>query len=134
MNKKDLVAIRKFDPETDINFIFSTWLKGLRFGNDWFLAIDSQTYFHNYQKVIEAIIAKPQTTIPIACFKEDPGVILAYAVLTGDKLHWAFTKPAWRQMGLAKSIIPKTLKTVTHLTKIGRAMLPAGVTFDPFSI
>jgi hypothetical protein len=125
--------VRAYNPNCDTSFIFSTWLKGLRFGSELYLSVDSATFFKEYQKIVERILSRPTTKITVACFKEDPEVILAYAVKEGSILHWAFTKPAWREMGLAKLLIdPKTISTVTHLTKIGKSLMPAGVSFDPF--
>lgn len=135
VNKSELVIIRDSNPN-DRNFIFSTWLKGLRYGNDFFGDIDSAPYYKHYHHFINAVLSKPDTTVKVACLKEDPEVILGYSVYRGDTVHWVQVKSAWRLIGIAKSLMPTQVTTVTHLTKTGRSILkknPA-VKFNPFSV
>lgn len=133
MNKKDLVEIRNAVP-SDVNFILATWLRGLRYGNEWFEMIDSKAFFENYNKVANAILSHPNTTVKVACLKEDHDVILGYAVLGKDCLHWAHIKSPWRKIGLATEMVPSTITKVTHLTRAGAAILKKrpGIKFDPF--
>jgi hypothetical protein len=133
MNKKDLVAIRPFE-ENDRNLIYVTWLKGLRFGNDWFESIPQDIYFENYHKVIDSILIRPKIEINIACLKDDPSVILGYVVFESDILHYLFVKPVWRNIGIARDLCPKNIKTTTHLTSLGQAIMPKHITFNPFLI
>jgi hypothetical protein len=51
-------------------------------------------------------------------------------------LHWIFVKKAWRNNGLAKSLIPNNITKVTHLTTVGKALLGKlpGAIFDPFDL
>jgi hypothetical protein len=132
---KDIVLIRTATP-SDENLIFSTWLKGLYYGNDWFREIPQDLYYENYHKVVTAIIAKPSTCVIVACMKEDADTVLGYSVWEKREekyvLHWVFTKPVWRKLGLAKSLIPKEVSLVTHLTKVGRSIKPKEWVFDPF--
>jgi hypothetical protein len=136
MQKADLITIRDFVPD-DLNFIMATWLRGLKFGNDWFELIDSDSYYSVYHSVIELILANTGTEIKVACLKEDPGVILGYSVYNGDKAHWCHVKSAWRKIGIAKSLMPKEIKTVTHLTVMGKRILDKKdktIKFNPFLI
>lgn len=132
LEKGELVAIRDA-VAGDANFIFSTWLKGLRFGNPWFGLIDSKIYYATYHKVIEALLGK--TTIKVACLKEDPGVILGYAVYSGTRADWVHVKKSWRNIGLAKDLLPKDIKTFSHVTETGRTIMKnhPGIIFDPFN-
>lgn len=118
----------------DAAFIFSTWLKGLRFGNDWFGLIDSKVYFRVYHKVIENILSNPNTKVNVACLKEDPKVLLGYSVYTGSTLSWLHVKKAWRNIGLAKDLVPNNITSVSHITSIGRSILKKHpqVIFNPF--
>lgn len=133
MDKNNLVAIRDWTPE-DKNFILSTWLKGLRFGNDWFELIDSNVYYKNYHAVIESLLNSPGIVVKVACLKDDPEVILGYGVYKGERLDWIFVKKAWRSIGIARSLIPSNITTVSHITDAGRGILRKhpGVTFNPF--
>lgn len=135
MQRSEIVQIRDYRPE-DRNFILSTWLKGLRYGNDWFEAIPSDIYFSFYHNVIETLLNRPSITIKVACLKEDNEVILAYAVYEGSRLDWVFCKKAFRSIGIAKSLVPIEVSTVSHLTALGKSILRKrpNVHFNPFSL
>ena len=132
--KSELIGIRDSNPG-DINFILATWLRGLKYGNDWFQMIDPDIYFSIYQSAIEAILAKPNITVKVACLKDDPEVVVGYAVYANQRLDWVFVKKAWRGIGIAKSLIPDDIKTVSHITAVGKKILHKhqGVKFNPFS-
>jgi hypothetical protein len=134
MLKNELIEIRGAFPE-DLPFIFSTWLKGLRFGNEWFGLIDSKIYFKVYHEVITAILSKPNVTVKIACLKEDPRVLVGYSVSSGGRLDWIHVKKAWRGIGIAKNLSPETITSVSHLTNVGRSILKKhqDVIFNPFN-
>jgi hypothetical protein len=122
--------------ELDFPFIYSTWLKGLRFGNDVYGLIEQNSYFTNFHKVIEAILARPDTFIMVACLKDDPDTILGYSVRgADDTLHYVHVKQAFRRFGIARELTPTKIKRVTHITRAGWAILkekyPKAV-FDPF--
>jgi hypothetical protein len=135
LEKDKLVAFRAGTLE-DASFIFSTWLKGLRFGNEWFGLIDSKVYFQVYHKVIESILSKTNVTVKVACLREDPGVILGYAVYSGPRLDWCHVKRAWRNIGLARDLVPSEITTVSHVTDVGRSILKkrGNITFNPFDL
>lgn len=133
LNKHDLITIRGMQPD-DWNFILSTWLKGLRYGNDWFGLIEAPVYYENYQRIIETLLRSPLTTVRVACLKDTPDVILGYSVSRGTSLDYVFCKKNWRLIGIAKSLVPDGVTTASHLTEAGKAILkkhPA-ITFNPF--
>lgn len=133
IDKKALITTRPGTLE-DINFVYATWLKGLRYGNDWFLLIDQDVYFKHYHDVIETILSRPNTAIRVACLVEDPSVIIGYSVYEGPVVHWAFVKKPWRKIGICKDLMPSRITTVTHLTRTGASLLTKspGVRFNPF--
>lgn len=134
MDRNQLVATRGFHPD-DTNFIFASWLKGLRYGNEWFNLIEADTYYANYHKIIEVILETPGVAVTVSCLKEDPSVILGYSVHSTTCLHWVFVKKAWRGIGIAKSLVPPTVTTVSHITDAGRGILKKHpeVSFNPFT-
>jgi GNAT superfamily N-acetyltransferase len=89
----------------------------------------------NYHRIVEGLIT--QGIIKVACLKEDPDVILGYAIFskTYPALHFVFVKSAWRGIGIARSLVPKETKVVTHLTKVGLSILKKNPTlvFNPFN-
>ena len=135
IDRKDLVTVRNVKME-DKNFIMATWLRGMFYGDTWFGQIPKDIFMTNYHKILEALVTAPTTTITVSCLLEDPDVILGYSVYTGKKLHWVFVKSAWRSIGIAKSLIPQGVDTVTHLTKVGSGILRKHpeVVFNPFAI
>lgn len=135
VNRSELVAVREAVPE-DKNFILATWLRGLKYGNDWFDAIDSEVYFKVYHQVIESLLVDPRVKIYVACLKEDPSVILGYSVSSGERLDWVFVKKVWRGIGIARALTPPSIKVASHLTVIGRSILHKhqDIKFNPFSL
>lgn len=131
LDKKDLVSIRGPRPE-DVNFIYASWLRGLYYGDTWYGEMPKDIFMHNYHKVLENILTRAD--VKVACLKEDPDVILGYAVSSGTTLHWVFVKSAWRLIGIAKSIVPTNIETTTHLTKVGRSLKPRSCIYNPFAI
>lgn len=113
-----LIAIR-LGVETDHNFIFATWLRGLYYGNTFFRFTEKDEFMERYTYAIQNALYKPSVEIRIACLKEDPDVILGYSVLElldgKYVLHWVFVKPEWRKSGIAEAMIPDDLDTITHV-------------------
>ena len=124
--------------EQDKNFILATFLRGLYYGDSWFSFIPKQIFMTNYKKMAEALVKGDKTTIKVACLKEDSDVILGYSILSYDyqTIHWVFVKVAWRNRGIARSLLPKYPSVVTHLTKLGKDLLTKfeNIIFNPFQI
>lgn len=89
-----------------------------------------------YHKVLERFLDNPKVKITVACLKDDPQVILGYSVTREVKgqvvLDWVFTKKAWRNIGIGKSLVPSNLQVVTHMTKTGKGIKPSNVIYNPF--
>lgn len=133
MTDKPLTAVRDVTA-SDLPFIYPTWLKGLRYGNSWFEAIDQGVYFAAYKLVIQRLL--DTSTTKVVCMADDPEIILAYAVYSQDQktLHWAFTKDAWRNFGFQRQIVPATVTSVSHLTEAGNSIRKKHRwTFNPFT-
>jgi hypothetical protein len=135
--QKDLITTRNYMPE-DRSFILACWLRGLYYGNTFFGEIPKSIFMEHYHKVLERFIDNPKVTITVSCLKDDPQVILGYSVTRvsakGEKvLDWVFVKTAWRQIGIAKSLVPSDLQVVSHVTKLGRILKPSHVTYNPFT-
>lgn len=135
MNRKDLITIRDAK-SSDKNFILATWLRGLYYGDSWFKDIPKNIFMEYYHRHLEDLILLPGVVIKVACLKEDEDVILGYAVTRFEQnqniLDWIFVKAAWRRIGIGKSLVPKDLTVVTHLTAVGKSLKPSAVVFNPF--
>lgn len=137
MERSALVTIRDYSPN-DWSFILATWLRGLYYGDSWFKEIPKDIFMSNYHSVLEKLLKSGAAKVKVACLKDDPEVILAYAVMNHSEttLHWVFSKSAWRSIGIAKSLIPENIDTVTHLTKVGLNILRKHprAHFNPFAL
>lgn len=132
-----MFKIRK-SVKSDESFIYSTWLKGLYYGNAWFKEIDQDIYFKNYHQVIERIINKPSSSILCACLEDDQDTLLSFCVYETIEdyqvLHWVFTKFSFRRSGIAKALLPNNIKFVSSLTNIGKSIKHKDWKFNPFLI
>jgi hypothetical protein len=134
IKKSDIIMSRNFI-DSDFNFIIATWIQGLYHGNDFFQMIDKDIYFVEYHKVLEKLI--PSCLFKIACLKDEPTAILSYAAFSKKKntLHWVYTKESWRQIGVAKAIIPETIHQFSHFTNVGlSAFSKKKWSFNPFNL
>lgn len=136
INKSELIAIRDYLPG-DMNLILATWLRGLYYSDSWYSEIPKNIFMDQYHKIIKTILASPHTSVRVACLKEDPEVILGYAVLSNvhTAVHWVFCKKNWRGIGIAKDLVPNTVNSATHATKVGLGIMKKkGYIFNPFLI
>lgn len=131
MDKKDLIYTRDYIEE-DYNFIMSTWLKGLRYGNDFFKSVASKPYFESYHGAIDKLLGSSDVRIQVSCLKEDPSVILGYSIARGEVLDWVYVKQDWRQIGIARSLVPEGVTTVSHWTTLGKKCMPKTWKINPF--
>jgi GNAT superfamily N-acetyltransferase len=128
-----VITLRPAAPE-DLPFIYSTWLKGLYGGNSLFGLIPYPTYMAAYSNVLAGLIERNRAIV--ACLSEDPSVVVGYSVISPDEatVHWVYVRKAWRKLGVARSLVPRDARYITHLTKTGQSLmkkLPRAV-FNPF--
>lgn len=122
---------------TDHDFILSTWLKRLYHDNDdksYIGEMESDDFYKNYERVIKYILTKPAVWVRVVCLKDDPDVIIGYAIIEKNILHWVYTKKGWRELGMAKKLIPPYITHCTHLTDTARLIRPKEWIFNPFLI
>lgn len=133
----DLVTIRPMTQE-DESLIYSTWIRGLYYGNSWFRQIPKHIFTKNYHPVITRLLKRPGVSVKVMCLQEDSDVILAYIVLEtatdGEIIHWIYTRSVWRNLGIANALIPSNVIAVTHLTKIAMDLKPEKWVFNPFLV
>lgn len=127
---QELYCLRDYI-ESDKAFIKATFLRGLYYSDSWFSVIPKDIFMENYSKVVEALLERYANLTRIACLKEDPDVILGYAMLGADNTaHWVFVKKAWRRQGIGRSLLPENLITITHLNGFGRTLCYGGFNKD----
>lgn len=123
MEEPAIIVGRSFDPEKDAAFIYSTWRKGLYYGNADKEKLPPAFNFMRYQtEKIKQML--PHAEVRVACLSDAPDVILGYAVFTGDcHLEWVFVKSEFRNKKIA-SFLTVNMKTVSpDVTKIGLELI-----------
>lgn len=128
---KDQILIRDAKI-SDQAFIFSSFLKGNYYGNDFYRSIDKNTFMVKYKEVLTHLLIK--STTKIACMKNDEDQVVGYSLYQPGILHYVFIKPTFRRFGISKMLIPVDVIYCTHLTKIGKTLKPPSWKFDPFRI
>lgn len=120
---------------TDMNFIYSTWLRGLYYGNEHFKQVDKPTFMLFQEQEIDKVLSNSETSIVVSCMDEDADVLLGFAVYSPTTLHWVFVKESLRKNGVAKSLVPSTIRNVSAITKVGNAIRKAkGWAFVPWNL
>lgn len=119
----------------DANFIYSTFLRGVKYGSDFYKATEESIFFAEYQKVLEGILNRPVNVV-IASLSDEPDVILGWAIYDTKTLYYVYTKEAWRRQGIAtKLLVGSNISEVAHMTKLGEKIrTKKGWKFDPFNL
>lgn len=115
---KNLISVRP-GQDTDHNFIYATWLRGLYYGNSFFKLSDKNEFMERYELVIQNLLFRASVETRVACLNEDPDAIIGYSLVENfpefSALHWVFVKPEWRKAGVASDLIPDSVSAVTHI-------------------
>jgi hypothetical protein len=122
-------------PEIYRNMILAKWLRTLRFGNDFFRLIESDSYFSSYEPYIKQILNRPQCIVRLAVLTDDPDVCLGFSVSEPDILHYVWTHKDNRKIGVARALVGFTFTVITHLTATGMSIWNNKLThvhFNPF--
>lgn len=118
---------------SDLNFVYSSWKRGLRFGNDFFRKIDADSFYEAYTLIINALITRADCKVTVACLKDDDDVVLGYSVVRGDILDFVFVKQSWRGFGIAKALCAGDIKVCSHITNVGDSIRKKkGLIFNPY--
>lgn len=131
-----LIVTRPWNLDTDKAFVLSTWLRGAYYGDSWFSLIPKDRFMQAYEPFLQKLLDTPGVDVTVACLAEDPDVLIGYVVHTNTVVHWMFVKKSWRKIGVAKSLLPPRVSCVSHLTSLGKKLLPKlpGAVFDPFIV
>lgn len=129
------VIVRTFEPN-DANFITSTFLRGVYYGNSFYKKIDQDTFFVRYKAVLATLLSKSTLSLRVACLADDTDIILGWAMWDGPVLHYIYVKDAFRRQGIAKLLTAGAkLDTVTHITTVGDELRQRyGWKFNPFLV
>lgn len=120
MSQYAIVAHRGYQlPESYQPIVFSQWLRSLRFGNDFFKLIDSDDYFEAYHRYIEQVLDHPDAMVRFATLADNLDVVLGFSVCRDNILDYVYVGKDYRLIGIARSLVPAGVDTITHLTRTG---------------
>jgi hypothetical protein len=122
-----IVIVRDFNPETDYNFVISTWLNNYYHGSaDFTKHLSRDNYYKFHHMLLERILDRAKHS-KVAVFEDEPNIILGFLIkedgYASTVVHYLYCKPAYRKHGVAKLLwasLPGEVQLYcTHLTKIG---------------
>jgi hypothetical protein len=90
---------------SDIPFIYSTWLKSIRYDSALGKACRNSVFFDTYKLVIDRILRDPNTIVRVITAEDAPGTIFSYVVRDAKILHFAYTKEDFRRFGLVRRLV-----------------------------
>jgi len=115
--------------------VFGTWKNSLRYGNEYFKLIEKKAYFETYQRYIELLLNRPGTVVRLAVLSDDQDIALGWSAIDGAALHYIHVTHEYRNQGIARSLVPCKIDTITHLTRSGMSIWQSKLThavFNPF--
>lgn len=122
--------VRRSLHKDDWAFIFSTWMKGMRYSHDFYQMIPAELFHNHMTSMIENDLNLAHTTV--AVFEKDPDVILGYSVWFFDTLHWIYVKAPWRRNKIGRFLCPDSIKYMSMMTLAGKEFMKPEWIFNPF--
>ncbi len=124
--------------ESDRHYVLSSWLRSYASKS-----LDARDYgdrrtqfYDDYGPVVRDLIARSQ--VIVASLMAEPDVIVGWAAIEGDALHYVLTKPRWRRLGVASWLLADFAGlpvTYTHRTSdVNRVPVPKTWTYRRFRI
>ena len=124
------ITIRKQLKETDLNYIYDSWLEDFRSSHftpvkdkksaSFVALMPRELYYKEQRPRFQKILSKSK--VLLVCNKEDEDQIFGYAIyrFLGDItiLSWIYVRPVYRKLGISKRMIKEIgeIDVVTHAT------------------
>lgn len=141
MSQENLPLSIRHANDTDIPFIFSSWLKSFRDSGLLVRAIPHTIYFTNHHKLLQKLIKR--STVYVACSPTDSSQIYGYIVAEYIEgtfvLHFIYVKHSFRKLGVGKALFNSFkheggASCCSHLTKFGeRLLLKYNMIYHPYT-
>ena len=92
--------------ETDVNFIFNSWLKSYR-DSEFAKHIANEIYFAEHHKLVERLLKT--NNVSVACDQSDPDHIYGF-ICAGHTdgiftVHYLYVKHTFRRFGIATALL-----------------------------
>lgn len=116
----------------DRNYVLSSWLRSYSEGPE-FRSIARPVYFALYEPVVQRLISR--SYVYVACLPDARDVVLGWAAIEKDALHYVLVKPRWRGNGIMRKLLADTAElplTFTHIPPSRlESLIPPTWKFDP---
>jgi hypothetical protein len=86
--------------DSDLNFIYGTWLNNLWFSRENKTTLSKETFYKVHHLRVEKALKIKSSKI--ACIESDPDLIVGYAV--GVEPLWIYVKKDWRGIGVEEML------------------------------
>lgn len=106
-------------PEGYKNLVLSRWKRSFRRGNDYIKLAEPAHYHERYSLYLENILQRSMTIVRLAAITEEPDTILGFSISEDKVLHYVHVPRDYRGQGIGMALVPKTIDTISHLTRIG---------------
>jgi GNAT superfamily N-acetyltransferase len=114
------VLIRKFNPEIDSGFIYSTWPKGIYFGCE--IKEQRHKWFSDFYKRMKPTLA--HADVFIAHMNDDESFILGYSIVIANALEFLYVKKDYRNQGIGRLLYKhRPVDIFPVITTIGKDIL-----------
>lgn len=134
------ISLREYE-ETDIPFIFKSWLVNFRASNYLEDIIDHDIYFEFHKRLVEKILS--DSICLLAANPEDESQVFGYIAYRKIKglniLHYIYVKAPYRRLGIAEFLLDfvfeKKRQTIvtTHYTRMARVLRRKwNIVFNPY--
>ena len=81
------------------------------------------------------MLQRKKGILKVAVLTDDSDVTLGWSLSEPETLHYIFVASDYRKTGIGRSLLPKDIKNITHLTQIGLKIwnkLFKDAIFNPF--
>lgn len=141
MISTEAIEVRKFNPESDEAFVYSTWLKNYKHSSYFAKRIRPMVFFKGHRVLVDHLLKKESAKTLVAHPKNDPDTILGYLTFEPQVVHFVFVKDPFRKMGIATVLlraaqIELETATFTHWTFPVDEFVRRwpGMTYDPYKL
>lgn len=97
------ISIRDCE-QSDLPFVFSSWLRSYRLSS-FARSIPNRDYYSNHHLVVDRLVQAPETKILVATDVEDPTVLLGFLVFEPGVIHFAYTKKPFRGLQVFRRLL-----------------------------
>lgn len=122
----------------DRNFVFQTWIRGVRKAAHLRL-VPSEDFKRTASQVIRTILQSSK--VAVLCDLEDPSLVIGYVIYSEDRarflIHGIYVKGLFRGLGIARHAVNQLAQQrqviVTEFGPLQVKLLPKTVFYNPYA-